>query len=461
MVHTAPQLNPSRAPLGVAVSAGTPREPHEQLRDAQLVAAFRRALSRRGAGPLRVFHLEYPGALTCPECFEEAVRSLGGDLTPLRPEPDELGLFERYEDLYVRYERVEARQDWRDYDDDEPRPSEGLDARFHDADGYGLVRVGFPEATVWIWTYSLTSDYAEACLAARSTRELRPLLRSVKRLHRDHLREQTCLTQIGGKRSRPGTLAPLGWDDVILPPALRAELRQTVDGFFTARELYRKHAVPHRRGLLLAGPPGNGKTSILRAIGSSANVPVVVTVVDEGGSNLARAFETAADLAPAILCLEDLDSLVGQGQGRTQFLNLLDGLQPLEGVLVIATTNHPECIDPAITKRPSRFDRVFVIPEPELAQREAYLARELAGDAPAGAVEHYAEETDGYSIAFLKELVLQARLAAVRRGDTRLSEADLETGLTLTREHLNLSGLQNRGELGFKAGPRSSGQRSS
>ena len=95
----------------------------------------------------------------------------------------------------------------------------------------------------------------------------------------------------------------------------------------------------------------------------------MVTVVDEGGSNLARAFSTAADLAPAILCLEDLDSLVDAGSSRTQFLNLLDGLKPLEGVLVIGTTNHPESIDPAITKRPSRFDRVFVIPEPGLAQR--------------------------------------------------------------------------------------------
>lgn len=413
---------------------------------------MRRALARRGADALRIFRLEYPGPLACWPCFREATRALGGDLTCFAPEDDEGPQFEAYDSLYYRFERAEERVGRPDdYAEHEECPRDGLDVSFSASYAYGLVRLTFPESTLWVWNYSLCTEGGEACVAARDRSELRPFLRAIKRLHRDHLRSESRVTLIGGKHSSQSSLAPLTWDDVVLPPALRAELEQTVSEFFGARELYRRHRVPHRRGILLAGPPGNGKTSILRAIGGSAQVPLVVTVVDEGGSNLARAFSTAADLAPAILCLEDLDSLVDAGSSRTQFLNLLDGLKPLEGVLVIGTTNHPESIDPAITKRPSRFDRVFVIPEPGLAQREAYLAKELGADAPLGAVTHYAQETEGYSVAFLKELVLQARLAAVRRGEATLSRADLEAALRQTQEHLNLSGFANRGELGFAA----------
>ncbi|MEZ6186193.1 MAG: ATP-binding protein [Planctomycetota bacterium] len=455
MVHSAPSTSPLRAPrpaaeLALARAAGDEAERVDALGDARLVRAFRRALSRRGVEPLPVFRAEFPAPLSCGRCFAEAVRALDGALERVDPQAAELGVFERYDEVVWYFEPVEEHPEpCEDYAPDEERPREGLDARFHEPDAFGLVRLTFPETSVWVWTYT-QGEGLEALIAARALADVRPLLRAVERRHTQHRRRLTRMTTVGGNRVTHGSLTPLAWDAVVLPATLRAELEGCVREFFAAGELYRRHGVPHRRGILLAGPPGNGKTSILRAIGTSAGVPVVVTAVDEGGHNLARAFATAADLAPSILCLEDLDSLVGDGPERTQFLNLLDGLAPLEGVLVLATTNHPESIDPAITKRPSRFDRVFVIPEPDLAQREAYLARALAADAPPGAVTHLAEETAGYSVAFLKELVLQARLAAVRRGAATLEDEDLEAALAATRAHLELSGLTPRGQLGFR-----------
>src|SRR5581483_28189 len=118
------------------------------------------------------------------------------------------------------------------------------------------------------------------------------------------------------------------------------------------------------------------------------------------------------------------------------FLNALDGLAPLEGVLVVATTNRPDRIDPAIARRPSRFDRVWSIPPPDRALRERYLARALGADAPDGAAERLAARSEGFSIAFLKELVVQARFAAVRRKDERLQDADLDAALDVAAEHV-------------------------
>ncbi|MBI3725072.1 ATP-binding protein [bacterium] len=156
---------------------------------------------------------------------------------------------------------------------------------------------------------------------------------------------------------------------------------------------------------------------------TSVDAPVILVGLDRDPheANLPHAFDRAAELAHSVLCFEDLDALVGEGPSLSQFLNLLDGLSPLAGVLVIATTNRPDRIDPAIAKRPSRFDRVYFIPEPDRALRASCLERELGAEVGAGIVSRLASKTDAYSIAFLKELVLQARLSAIRRGEERVS----------------------------------------
>jgi hypothetical protein len=197
----------------------------------------------------------------------------------------------------------------------------------------------------------------------------------------------------------------LDWGDVVLPADQRNEIRQQVDSFFDAGGLYRRLGIPYRRGLLFTGPPGNGKTSALRIIASRRSEPFVWMTGSSGPDDdrLDRAIDRAVVLAPAILCLEDVDSLLKEG-AVSQFLNRIDGLAPLEGVLILATTNHPEDLDEAITNRPSRFDRVFVFDNPAAPERRAYLRRTFG----AAFDERLVAKSDGLSYAQLKEAWITA-----------------------------------------------------
>ncbi|HZU95440.1 MAG TPA: ATP-binding protein [Planctomycetota bacterium] len=427
----------------------------KRLEDARLVRAFSEVLALRGARPKGIFRGVDASLFTCAPCLEKAVASLGLTLETQETLPLERGLVEGYRRVTWYFDRVEDRPaPGEDGENGEMRAKAGTEARFYADRVLGLHRIVRPGAPVedalWIWTFN--SFQADAvCLAAPSRGRLRALITALHVEHRDHER-RSGLLMVGNFSDTHARPAKVTWDDLVLPAKVGEELRATVKEFFASAELYRSHGIPHRRGILLAGPPGNGKTSILRAIASEAKVPVVVATLDNPNRvhNTRLAFDRAVSLAPAIACFEDLDAMVGDGPGLSQFLNCLDGLEPLEGVLVVATTNRPDRIDPAIAKRPSRFDRIFVIPDPDSAQRSAYLARQIGNGGPSGAAERLARATEGYSVAFLKELVLQARLRAVRRGDTKLADEDLDAALASTGDHLRLAsrGLEERG-LGF------------
>ncbi|MFO0554499.1 MAG: ATP-binding protein [Polyangiaceae bacterium] len=207
------------------------------------------------------------------------------------------------------------------------------------------------------------------------------------------------------------------WSDLIAPAEVTARMRSDVRTFLDSRETYRQYRVPHKRGILLSGPPGNGKTFTVRLLLKEAALPILsvrsfAARYGEEEGNITNVFLRARRLAPCVLVLEDVDSLV-KPTCLSVFLNELDGLSGDTGILTIATTNHPERLDPALLERPSRFDRKYHFALPDTAERARYLESwngrfEPAMRLDSEVVRELADRTEGMSFAFLKELVVSA-----------------------------------------------------
>jgi AAA+ superfamily predicted ATPase len=208
------------------------------------------------------------------------------------------------------------------------------------------------------------------------------------------------------------------FDNLILPAQLKQELREDLRRFFAAREMYEELNIPWKRGALLIGPPGNGKTHAVKAIVNHLGQTClyVKTFVNqyEDENAMKLVFDKARQIAPCVLVMEDLDSLVN-AQTRSFFLNEMDGFERNHGIAVLATTNYPEKLDPAILNRPSRFDRKYYFKLPTEQERLAYLA--LWNQSAKSQVrlseeglKETARLTNGFSFAYLKELMLTSLL---------------------------------------------------
>ena len=201
------------------------------------------------------------------------------------------------------------------------------------------------------------------------------------------------------------------------------------------------------RGVLLVGPPGTGKTLTAKAVAGEANVPFftisgsdfVEMFVGVGASRVRDMFEQAKKNAPCIIFIDEIDAVgrhrgAGLGGGndeREQTLNQLlvemDGFEPNEGIIIIAATNRPDVLDPALL-RPGRFDRQIVVPNPDVNGREKILkvhARKVPL-APDVDLKIIARGTPGFSGADLMNLVNEAALLAARRSKRMVTMADLE-----------------------------------
>ena len=207
------------------------------------------------------------------------------------------------------------------------------------------------------------------------------------------------------------------FDNLILRDNLKQEIQNDFGQFFLARELYERYHIPWKRGVLFIGPPGNGKTHTLKAIINHLGRPCLYVkgfksdyTTDQ--ENLALVFARARMTTPYLLVLEDLDSMIDD-KCRSFFLNELDGFEA--GVVVLATTNHPERLDPAILNRPSRFDGRYYFDLPAEPERRAYIQswnRELQPDlrvSEAQAAE-VVRQTEGFSFAYMKELFLSSMM---------------------------------------------------
>jgi cell division protease FtsH len=274
------------------------------------------------------------------------------------------------------------------------------------------------------------------------------------------------IMQIGRSRAktysteRPGTT----FADVAGYEGVKREITEVVD-FLKAPGRFAQIGARIPKGVLLVGPPGTGKTLIARAVAGEAGVPFLSVTgsdfmemfVGVGASRVRDLFQSARKMGRAIIFVDEIDSIgrkrgAGLGGGHdereqtlNQMLSEMDGFEATEGIVMMAATNRPDILDPALL-RPGRFDRQVVVPLPEAEERLAILNvhckdKKIASDVDLRTV---ARGTPGMSGADLANLVNEAALFAVRRGDDKVHMQDFEAArdrvlMGLRRDSMALS----------------------
>lgn len=253
------------------------------------------------------------------------------------------------------------------------------------------------------------------------------------------------------------------FDDVAGVDEAKAELKEIVD-FLREPDRFGRLGARIPKGILLTGPPGTGKTLFARAIAGEARVPFfsisgsefVEMFVGVGAARVRDLFEQARKAAPCIIFIDELDalgkrrSIGGLGGGNdekeqtlNQLLAELDGFDPREGIVLLAATNRPEILDPALM-RAGRFDRQVVVDRPDRGGRAAILRvhlRKVRVD-PALDVDAVAGLTPGFTGAELANLVNEAAIRATRRDAEAVTMADITEALERV-----VAGMERKGRL--------------
>ena len=250
---------------------------------------------------------------------------------------------------------------------------------------------------------------------------------------------------------------------------VKQEITEVVD-FLRMPERFREIGARVPKGMLLVGPPGTGKTLFARAVAGEAGVGFLSVTgsdfmemfVGVGASRVRDLFQQARRMGRAIIFIDEIDSIgrkrgAGLGGGHdereqtlNQLLSEMDGFETAEGIVIMAATNRPDILDPALL-RPGRFDRSIVVPLPEFEERRAILEVHTRDKrvSPDVDLDIMARATPGMSGADLANLVNEAALVAVRRGSKQIERIDFENArdrvvLGAQRESLVMSAEERR-----------------
>ena len=253
------------------------------------------------------------------------------------------------------------------------------------------------------------------------------------------------------------------WDEVGGLDEVKIQLIEAVEWPLKHPEIFTQAGVKPPRGILLSGPPGCGKTMLAKAVASETQVnfipvkgPALLSkYVGESERGVREVFRKAKQAAPCIIFFDEIDSLVpSRGSGATdshvtervisQFLAEMDGVEDMNGVLVLGATNRPDILDPALL-RPGRFDIQVAIPLPDLDGRRRIFDIGLRNKPLAEKIDidALAASTDGFSGAEVRAICTRAAWAAIREAVAK-TESDQESmpRVSITRDHLNSALLE-------------------
>jgi len=199
-----------------------------------------------------------------------------------------------------------------------------------------------------------------------------------------------------------------------LPSYEIQDILKDIQNFWDRKEKYKQYSFVHKRGILMYGEPGCGKSGIIQLIAKQLieNDGIIINIKDQDDVDyfidFIATFRKVEPERPLIVLLEDLDSIAGESNYATsKLLNILDGVKQIEDVVYIATTNYPEKLQERITNRPSRFDRRYKVELPNEEIREAYIRHKLTEeDLKNVNIEEWVRRTDGMSLSHLKEVVI-------------------------------------------------------
>ena len=244
-------------------------------------------------------------------------------------------------------------------------------------------------------------------------------------------------------------------------PHIKTALERDVLNFIKVMPILKENGLPNSRGIILSGPPGTGKTMIAKSMASETEATTILISAEmiQQRNDIKSAFRLARKLAPTLIIIEDIDT-AGTVSRRFadhpilgEYLQAMDGIEANEGVVVLATTNHTENIDPAISDRPGRFDRIIEVPLPDAEQRINILANLLA-KMPTdnltfglGTKDFFGNETISeigrdakhLSGAWIREIVHTAFIFATYDGRDAISAKDLRAALKDVKERRGLA----------------------
>jgi SpoVK/Ycf46/Vps4 family AAA+-type ATPase len=270
-------------------------------------------------------------------------------------------------------------------------------------------------ALVKIPIYQSHEDYEEDFIFAKNDESLLNFLNYMTEKQRVHMLEGIHVltdSEDGLERTNEQITQQINREDVLLEDHVKKDIFRSIDEFFLkSGTFFKQYDIPYKRGILLYGSPGNGKTTLVKSIAGSVSAPIVYWQITEYTSSYSihEVFTSVTKMAPMILVIEDIDSM--PLESRSVFLNTLDGATSKEGIFLIGTTNYPEKIDPALINRAGRFDRAYEIKQPDDNLRSEYLQKKnFSQFLDAHTLESLAKKTKGLSIAQLNELYMSIAL---------------------------------------------------